>query len=109
MTLGRATGCVTDGKSKNSQLPWSNPRIALIYTSTRPDGQRYRLYSIDPARAPQSVNLHCREGGGGWGGLSWSPGDRQLPQFKNMSQRRKLSLDLLDARNPGQKTLITPW
>ena len=96
---------LTDGKSKNSRGAWSNRGDRMIYTSTRRTGKDTDFYSIDPAN-PQSDRLLSTVEGGGWGGLSWSPDDRQLLIQEYVSVNESY-LWLLDTQS-GQKTLITP-
>ena len=96
---------LTDGKSKNSGGIWSNRGDRLIYTSTRRTGQDTDFYSIDPSN-PQSDRLLATVEGGGWGGLSWSPDDRQLLIQEYVSVNESY-LWLVDTKS-GEKTLITP-
>jgi dipeptidyl aminopeptidase/acylaminoacyl peptidase len=96
---------LTDGKSKNSRGAWSNRGDRMIYTSTRRTGKDTDFYSIDPAN-PQSDRLLSTVEGGGWGGLSWSPDDRQLLIQEYVSVNESYFW-LLDTQS-GQKTLITP-
>ncbi|PSB17737.1 S9 family peptidase [Phormidesmis priestleyi ULC007] len=96
---------LTDGKSKNSRGIWSNRGDRMIYTSTRRTGQDTDFYSIDPANS-QSDRLLSTVEGGGWGGLSWSPDDRQLLIQEYVSVNESY-LWLVDTRS-GEKTLITP-
>ena len=96
---------LTDGKSKNSGGIWSNRGDRLIYTSTRRTGQDTDFYSIDPSN-PQSDRLLATVEGGGWGGLSWSPDDRQLLIQEYVSVNESY-LWIVDTKS-GEKTLITP-
>ncbi len=96
---------LTDGKSKNSRGIWSHRGDRVIYTSTRRTGQDTDFYSIDPTH-PQSDRLLSTVEGGGWGGLSWSPDDRQLLMQEYVSVNESY-LWLMDTQS-GQKTLITP-
>ncbi len=96
---------LTDGKSKNSGGIWSNRGDRMIYTSTRRTGQDTDFYSIDPAN-PQSDRLLATVEGGGWGGLSWSPDDRQLLIQEYVSVNESY-LWMVDTKS-GEKTLITP-
>ena len=96
---------LTDGKSKNSGGIWSNRGDRLIYTSTRRTGQDTDFYSIDPSN-PQSDRLLATVEGGGWGGLSWSPDDRQLLIQEYVSVNESYFW-LVDTKS-GEKTLITP-
>ncbi len=96
---------LTDGKSKNSRGAWSNRGDRMIYTSTRRTGKDTDFYSIEPANT-QSDRLLSTVEGGGWGGLDWSPDDRQLLIQEYVSVNESY-LWLVDTQS-GQKTLITP-
>ncbi len=96
---------LTDGKSKNSRGTWSNRGDRMVYTSTRRTGKDTDFYSLDPAN-PHSDRLLSAVEGGGWGGLSWSPDDRQLLIQEYVSVNESY-LWLMDTQS-GQKTLITP-
>lgn len=103
-----ATGAVTlltDGKSRNSGGVWSNKGDRMIYTSTRRTGKDNDFYSIDPTN-PKSDRLLAQVEGGGWGGMDWSPDDRQLLVMEYVSINESY-LWTFDA-NSGEKKLITP-
>ena len=103
-----ATGDVTlltDGKSKNSGGVWSKKGDRMIYNSTRRTGKDNDFYSIDPAN-PNSDRLLAQVEGGGWGGMSWSPDDRQLLAIEYVSVNESY-LWTIDT-NSGEKKLITP-
>ncbi|GAP94458.1 S9 family peptidase [Leptolyngbya sp. NIES-2104] len=96
---------LTDGKSRNSGGVWSNKGDRMIYNSTRRTGKDNDFYSIDPAN-PKSDRLLAQVEGGGWGGMSWSPDDRQLlmMEFVSVNESYLWTLDT----NSGEKKLITP-
>ncbi|MBD1844645.1 S9 family peptidase [Cyanobacteria bacterium FACHB-63] len=103
-----ATGDVsllTDGKSRNSGGVWSNKGDRMIYNSTRRTGKDNDFYSIDPTN-PKSDRLLAQVEGGGWGGMSWSPDDRQLlvMEFVSVNESYLWTFDT----NSGEKKLITP-
>ncbi|MBD1823376.1 S9 family peptidase [Cyanobacteria bacterium FACHB-DQ100] len=103
-----ATGDVTllsDGKSRNSGGVWSNKGDRMIYNSTRRTGKDNDFYSIDPTN-PKSDRLLAQVEGGGWGGMSWSPDDRQLLVMEFVSVNESY-LWIFDT-NSGEKKLITP-
>ncbi|MBD2083266.1 prolyl oligopeptidase family serine peptidase [Leptolyngbya sp. FACHB-17] len=103
-----ATGDVTllsDGKSRNSGGVWSNKGDRMIYNSTRRTGKDNDFYSIDPTN-PKSDHLLAQVEGGGWGGMSWSPDDRQLLVMEFVSVNESY-LWMFDT-NSGEKKLITP-
>ncbi len=103
-----ATGDITlltDGKSRNSRGVWSNQGDRLIYTSTRRTGQDNDFYIINP-RKLDTDKLLAQVEGGGWGGLDWSPDDRQLLAAEFISVNESY-LYLVDTQS-GEKKLITP-
>lgn len=96
---------LTDGKSRNSGGVWSNKGDRMIYNSTRRTGKDNDFYMIDPAN-PKSDRLLAQVEGGGWGGMSWSPDDRQLlvMEFVSVNESYLWTFDT----NTGEKKLITP-
>ncbi|MGG6267334.1 S9 family peptidase [Leptolyngbya sp. AN03gr2] len=96
---------LTDGKSRNSGGVWSNKGDRMIYNSTRRTGKDNDFYLIDPA-SPKSDRLLAQVEGGGWGGMNWSPDDRQLlmMEFVSVNESYLWTLDT----NSGEKKLITP-
>ncbi len=103
-----ATGDVTlltDGKSRNSGGVWSSKGDRMIYTSTRRNGKDTDFYVIDP-KIPKSERLLSQVESGGWGGMDWSPDDRQLLAMEYVSANESY-LWLIDTTS-GEKKLITP-
>lgn len=96
---------ITDGKSRNSGGVWSNKGDRMIYNSTRRTGKDNDFYSIDPTNS-KSDRLLAQVEGGGWGGMSWSPDDRQLLVMEFISVNESY-LWMFDT-NSGEKKLITP-
>jgi dipeptidyl aminopeptidase/acylaminoacyl peptidase len=96
---------LTDGKSRNSRGVWSNRGDRMIYNSTRRDGKNNDFYIIDPTN-PQSNKLLTQIEGGGWGGLDWSPDDRQLLTLEYISANESY-LWSIDTQS-GEKKLLTP-
>jgi dipeptidyl aminopeptidase/acylaminoacyl peptidase len=96
---------LTDGKSKNSGGVWSNKGDRIIYTSTRRNGTATDFYSIDPTNQ-KSDRLLAQVETGGWGGLDWSPDDKQLLAVEFISVNESY-LWLIDTQS-GEKKLITP-
>ncbi|BAU12176.1 hypothetical protein LEP3755_27050 [Leptolyngbya sp. NIES-3755] len=96
---------LTDGKSRNSGGVWSNQGDRMIYNSTRRTGKDNDFYLIDPSN-PKSDRLLAQVEGGGWGGMNWSPDDRQLlmMEFVSVNESYLWTLDT----NSGEKKLITP-
>jgi dipeptidyl aminopeptidase/acylaminoacyl peptidase len=104
LTTGDVT-LLTDGKSRNSGGVWSNKGDRMIYTSTRRNGQATDFYRIDPTN-PKSDRLLTQVESGGWGGLDWSPDDRQLLAAEFISVNESY-LWLIDTQS-GEKKLVTP-
>ncbi|MBW4507243.1 MAG: S9 family peptidase [Scytonematopsis contorta HA4267-MV1] len=96
---------LTDGKSRNSRGVWSNRGDRMIYNSTRRDGKNNDFYIIDPTN-PQSNKLLTQIEGGGWGGLDWSPDDRELLTLEYISANESY-LWSIDTQS-GEKKLLTP-
>jgi dipeptidyl aminopeptidase/acylaminoacyl peptidase len=96
---------LTDGKSRNSRGVWSNRGDRMIYNSTRRDGKNNDFYIIDPT-SPQSNKLLTQVEGGGWGGLDWSPDDRELLTLEYISANESY-LWSIDTQS-GEKKLLTP-
>ncbi|MBW4525927.1 MAG: prolyl oligopeptidase family serine peptidase [Phormidium tanganyikae FI6-MK23] len=96
---------LTDGKSRNSGGVWSNKGDRMIYTSTRRTGKDNDFYSLDPANS-KSDRLLAQVEGGGWGGMSWSPDDRQLlvVEYVSVNESYLWTIDT----DSGEKKLITP-
>ena len=96
---------LTDGKSRNSQGPWSSHGDRIAYTSTRRTGKDTDLWVMNPA-APASDRLLARLTGGGWTPLDWSPDDSKilLAEFVSINESY---LWLVDTQT-GAKTAITP-
>jgi dipeptidyl aminopeptidase/acylaminoacyl peptidase len=75
-----ATGDITlltDGKSKNSEVVWSNKGDRVAYTSTRRNGADTDIYVESPAD-PKTDRMLAEVKGGGWQIDDWSPDDKQL-------------------------------
>ena len=101
---GRDT-LLTDGKSRNLLGPWSNSGTRLAYGSTLRTGDDVDLYVVDPAGASPG-KLLTQLSGGGWGPLDWSPGDKKILLFEEISANESY-LWIVDAAT-GEKTLFTP-
>ncbi len=100
-----AVTLLTDGKSRNTGLVWSDSGSQLAYGSTRRNGKDVDLYVMNPAD-PKTDRLLAQLEGGGWNVLDWSPDERKLLVMEEISANETY-LWLLDART-GEKTLLTP-
>lgn len=101
---GRVT-LLTDGKSRNTGIRWSNSGRWLAYTSTRRNGRDNDIYVINP-REPGSNRLLAQVPGGGWSVMDWSPDDSKLllGEYLSINESR---LHLCDART-GTMERLTP-
>ncbi|MEN3333491.1 MAG: hypothetical protein V7641_2856 [Blastocatellia bacterium] len=103
-----STGAITlltDGRSRNTGGVWSCAGDRLAYGSTRRTGQDVDLWVMNPAD-PKTDRLLTQLQGGGWAASDWSPDDRQLLVFEDISANESY-LWLVDVAS-GEKTLITP-
>ena len=101
---GRVT-LLTDGKSRNTGLRWSNAGTEFAYTSTRRNGRDNDIYIMDP-RTPGSDRLLAQVSGGGWSVQDWSSDDSQLLLGESLSVIES-RLYLCDVPT-GTMKLITP-
>lgn len=103
-----ATGDVTlltDGKSRNTGLRWSNAGDRFAYGSTRRTGRDVDIYVVNPLK-PDTDRLLVRLEGGGWGVADWSPDDRRFALEEYVSINESY-IWLVDS-STGEKTLVTP-
>jgi dipeptidyl aminopeptidase/acylaminoacyl peptidase len=101
-----AVTLLTDGKSRNGGVCWSNSGERIAYTSTRRSGADMDIYVMDPMK-PESDRLLMQVSGGAmWNVLDWSPDDRSLlaGEYISINESR---LWLVDAVN-GNKKALTP-
>lgn len=95
---------LTDGKSQNDGVVWSNKGDRIAYGSTRRNGADRDIYLLDPLR-PGSDRLLLQVQGGGWYAEDWSPDDRRLVVTEYISVNRT-RLWLVDVKS-GKKSLLT--
>jgi dipeptidyl aminopeptidase/acylaminoacyl peptidase len=67
---------LTDGKSRNENLLWSNRGDSAVFSSTKRNGADFDIYLMAGADANKIKLL--KELSGEWAPLDWSPDDRQL-------------------------------
>jgi dipeptidyl aminopeptidase/acylaminoacyl peptidase len=96
---------LTDGKSRNTEGPWSSQGDQIAYTSTRRTGKDTDLWVINPAD-PKSDHLLTKLEGGGWQPLDWSPDDKQILLLEELSINE--SYLWLVNTSSGEKTALTP-
>ncbi|MFZ0320822.1 MAG: S9 family peptidase [Candidatus Sulfotelmatobacter sp.] len=96
---------LTDGKSRNVGMVWSQGGESIAYGSTRRDGNDVDIWAMDPSD-PKSDHMVAKLEGGGWEPLDWSP-DRQKLLVVNEVSAEESYLWLMDASS-GEKKLLTP-
>jgi len=96
---------LTDGKSRNLGIVWSNKGDRIAYSSTRRNGTDLDFYVMDPSDK-STDRLMAQNQGGGWQVADWSPDERTLLAVEEISINESY-LWLVDVAS-GNKTLITP-
>ncbi|MBO0912216.1 MAG: S9 family peptidase [Acidobacteria bacterium] len=104
MATGQIT-LLTDGKSRNLDMRWSNRGDRIAYSSTRRNRTDLDFYVMNPADR-STDKLVAENQGGGWLVADWSPDDKTLLALQEVSVNESY-LWLIDA-STGTKTLITP-
>jgi dipeptidyl aminopeptidase/acylaminoacyl peptidase len=96
---------LTDGKSRNSDGPWSSSGDQIAYTSTRRTGKDTDLWVMNPADS-KSDHLLTQLAGGGWSPEDWSPDDKTILLIEGISVNE--SYIWLVNTSTGEKTELTP-
>jgi dipeptidyl aminopeptidase/acylaminoacyl peptidase len=96
---------LTDGKSRNLGMRWSNKGDRIAYSSTRRTHADLDFYIMDPADK-STDKMIVQNQGGGWNIADWSPDDKTLLVEEGISVNESY-LWLVDVAT-GAKTLITP-
>jgi dipeptidyl aminopeptidase/acylaminoacyl peptidase len=96
---------LTDGKSRNLGMRWSNKGDRIAYASTLRTRADLDFYVMDPADK-STDKLILQNQGGGWGIADWSPDDKTLLVVEGISVNESY-LWLVDVAS-GNKTLLTP-
>lgn len=96
---------LTDGKSRNVAMAWSNAGDRFVYSSNRRNGDDMDFWVVSPTD-PKSDRLLAQMKGGGFSAIDWSPDDKQILVMEEVSINETY-LYLLDAQS-GQMTAITP-
>jgi dipeptidyl aminopeptidase/acylaminoacyl peptidase len=104
MATGEST-LLTDGKSRNTGMLFSNSGEWLAYDSTRRNGKDNDIYLVNPSQ-PQSNKMLLQVESGGWGVSDWSPDDKKLLVGEYVSANESYGW-LVDVAT-GEKTLLTP-
>ena len=103
-----ATGAVTlltDGKSRNLSVKWSNKGDRIAYASTRRDRADLDFYVLDPSDK-STDKMIVQNQGGGWGIADWSPDDKTLLVANEVSVNES-HLFLANVAT-GEKIPLTP-
>jgi len=100
-----STTLLTDGKSRNTGLNWSQSGKWMGFSSTRRNGKDTDIYVMDPSNPP-STRMLMQVEGGGWAVADWSPDDALLIVEEYRSANESY-LYLADART-GEKRPLTP-
>ncbi len=95
---------LTDGRSQNGGVTWSEGGDRIAYGSTRRNGTDRDIYIINPLE-PTSDRLLLEVQGGGWFVEDWSPDDRQLIAAEYLSVNRS-RLWLVDTKSGVKSPLI---
>lgn len=96
---------LTDGKSRNLNVTWSNEGDRIAYASTRRNRADMDFYVMNPSDKATDKML-IENQGGGWGIADWSPDDTRLLVANELSVQEAY-IYLVDAAT-GQKTELTP-
>jgi dipeptidyl aminopeptidase/acylaminoacyl peptidase len=87
LASGRPAGeprLLTDGRSLNGSVRWSNDGTRIAYYSNQRGATSYDVYIVDPASS-EPPQLAIESGGNAWYPLDWSPDDKQLLLWNVMS------------------------
>ena len=95
---------LTDGKSRNLGMRWSNKGDRIAYSSTRRNRADLDFYVMDPSDKATDKEI-VENTGGGWNIDDWSPDDKTLLITEEISVNESY-LWLVDVAT-GKKTLLT--
>lgn len=96
---------LTDGKSRNLGVEFSNKGDRIAYSSTRRNRADLDFYVMDPLNKATD-KLLVENQGGGWSVVDWSPDDSTLLAVEEISVNESY-IWLVDVAS-GKKTLLTP-
>ncbi|HEX2982314.1 MAG TPA: prolyl oligopeptidase family serine peptidase [Ignavibacteriales bacterium] len=74
---------LTDGKSQNGNIIWSNAGDKFAYYSTKRNGKDYDIY-VSTVAAPEKAKMLISDGGN-WSVSDWSPDDKKMLAVKYIS------------------------
>ncbi len=95
---------LTDGKSRNLDVQWSNKGDRIAYASTRRNRADLDFYVMDPSDKTTDKMI-VENTGGGWSIRDWSPDDKTLLVEEGISVNESY-IWLADVAT-GKKTLLT--
>lgn len=105
--LGQPPKLLTDGKSQNSGMVWSNTGREIAFTTNSRDGVNFDIDIVDPESGTlPRLAMAGDNSGAGWTVLDWSPDDRKLLVLKSVSVAESY-LYVVDLSN-GQKREVEP-
>jgi dipeptidyl aminopeptidase/acylaminoacyl peptidase len=103
--VSRTQQMISDGKSVNFGISWSNKGDRFAFTSTRRNSRDFDLYISDMS-APHQAELLVDRGTGYWFATDWSPDDNQLIVIQSFSATSVNSY-VLDLQTRNLKPIYT--
>lgn len=94
----RNSKILSDGKSRNFGIVWSNKGEQFAFTSSRRNGKDFDIY-ISNMKSPKEAALKVDLGGGYWQASDWSPDDSKLVVIQYLSSTKSNSYILDIATN----------
>ena len=91
----RISKMISDGKSRNFGVVWSNKGDQFAFTSSRRNGKDFDIY-ISNINLPKKAILKVDRGSGYWVATDWSPDDRKIIVIQYLSSTKSNSF-ILDA------------
>jgi dipeptidyl aminopeptidase/acylaminoacyl peptidase len=102
---------LTDGKSRNFGINWSNSGEQFVFTSNKRNGKDFDVY-VSSMDNPKESEIIVDKGGGYWFVSDWSPDDTKLlvSQYLSSTNSNAYVLDLktkeLKQLNDGEKEAV---
>ena len=84
---------ISDGKSRNFGMVWSNKGDQFAFTSSRRNGKDFDIY-ISNMESPKTAVIKVDKGGGYWVAADWSPDDNKLIVIQYLSSTKSNSFIL---------------